>query len=183
MTPQQQRDAMLNALLPVEPEPDQVIEMPEGQSAGSAHAIFIYKGEDLIGSASSFAPVENVSKKGMLTRATTNTPVVKDDVLRVTYSQYEFTSVIFVDYFGWLGNDFYNAVTVYNRYFKVVHVFPIGEKSPNCNLYERICLQTIEPPIREDRKDEQRTTEDSAGSTTAPEGATSSPTEGVADHK
>lgn len=140
----QERVAILTALLPEDPEPNQVVVMPEGQIAGAANVLYLYKDSALLGSASSFTPVGNVAKKGSLTRATTTTPIKRGDILRVEYVQLNFQSVMFVQYFGWMGHDIASKQTLNNKTYRVLHVLPLGKPTANFNLYERVCLEHVE---------------------------------------
>lgn len=144
MIPLQERNSLLNALLPAEPESGEIVTMPDGQIAGAAHALHLYKGDTLIGTASSFAVIPNVSRRSSLTRAITSVPIKKDDLIRIRYVQYNFSSVIFIEYFGWIGHEQVEYQTTHDRVYKVLHVLPLGPRTIKSNLYERVCLEAQE---------------------------------------
>jgi len=144
MIPLQDKNALLVNLLPENPKPGQVIEVPKGQiSAGQMSLTFI-AAIKLIGTTTQLMPIQNVSGKYEIARTTTNTKLSKNDVIRVVGRQYIFNSVIFVDYFGWLGYGHSDEPQILSdKTYKILHVMPIGPTTKDCYLYEKICLETI----------------------------------------
>jgi hypothetical protein len=136
----QERVSLLTALLPEDPEPNQVIVMPEGQLAGASNVIYLYSGETLIGTSSSFVPISNVSRKGALSRAVTTKKIKRGNTLRVEYVQLNYRSVMFVQFFGWIGHDIESQQLLSSKTYKVLHVLPLNDKVEGFNLYEQICL-------------------------------------------
>lgn len=143
MLPLQDRNVILSTLLPDDPKPEQIVEMPKGQTVGGSNVINLYIKNELVGSATQLMPIQNVSGKYELIRASLKKEIRKGDRLKVVGRQYIFNSVIFIEYFGWIGYGIINKPQVLlDKTFKVLAAIPIGPKSDGFILYEKICLET-----------------------------------------
>jgi len=142
--PLQDRNALFQHLLPADPEPDQVVNMPEGQVIGGANVINIYMDTKLIGSATQLSAVPNVSGKYDLTRVSSKRVIKLRDTLQVVGRQFVFNSVIFVEYFGWVGKDTVGEPQILSdKLYTVLAALPIGPNTEGFQLYEKVCLDAI----------------------------------------
>lgn len=147
MLPLHEKSSVVEQLLPEDPEDRQVFELPEGQLVGGATVVSVYKHGKLVGSLSSLYPIVNVSRKYSGTRLSASTSIQEKDVVRIVGRQYSYNSVIFIQYFGWLG---YKAtgepVVVSDKFYKVLAITPAGpeEEPSDFHLYEKVCLEALE---------------------------------------
>ena len=139
------RHTIISSLVPDNPKPQQIIEMPGGQVLGASHVISILKGEDLIGDAIQLSPVYNVSGKYTLNRATTCVSLRKGMRIRILAQQFSYNSAIFVQHFGWMGHNVLGPPTVLSDHtYKIDHVLRVGPDSIKFFVYEKICLTITE---------------------------------------
>lgn len=145
MLPINTRHSVISSLVPDNPKPGQVFTMPEGQVLGASHVISIMKANDLIGDALQFTPVPNVSGKGLLSRATTCVPLRKGMRVRILAQQFSFKSAIFIQYFGWMGHDVIDTISVLaDKMYKIEYALRVGPPSEKFFIYEKVCLTTVE---------------------------------------
>jgi len=145
MLPLHEKAVMLENLLPEDPEDGVIVEAPKGQTLGGSTVISVYMKNKPIGSIASLIPIVNVSRKYTANRLSSNIPIKKGDIIRITGRQYSFDTVIFVQYFGWIG---YKAskepVVASDKFYRVLAAIPVGPEEPDCLLYEKVCLEALE---------------------------------------
>jgi len=92
--------------LPKIPKPYQVVTVPEDIDAGSAVYINIYNltGKHL-GVAQTLKRMPNTCDCWQLLRVDTSALLCEGDRYCIAALEYRFTSVVFVEYFGWVGHD------------------------------------------------------------------------------
>lgn len=145
MLPVNTRHTVIESLIPSDPKPGQVFTMPEGQVLGASHVISIMKNDNLLGDAMQLAPISNVTGKNQLSRVTTCTPLRKGMRIRVLAQQFSFKSAIFIQYFGWIGHDVIDTVTlISDKMYKIEYALRVGPPSENFFIYEKVCLTTVE---------------------------------------
>ena len=141
------RSAVIETLLPDDPEDGYIFTLPEGQTVGGANVIYMYKGGKRIGTVQQLSAVNNVSGKHVLDRTITNTELKKGDVIQVIGVQYSFTRVRFVQYYGWIGDTDYSeksGICIHDKHYKVMDVSGVGFQTEGHNVYEKVCLETIQ---------------------------------------
>jgi len=172
------RTAMLQTVLPEDPEDGQVVTMPEGQTVGGANVINAQRGSYLLGSISQVAPVFNSSGKYEATRVASCLEILKGDVIRVVGYQHNFVSLKFIEGFGWQGyKTDGNPLVLMDKHMKVLAAFPLGLHSGNHYLYEKVCLQLIREGEKTHAKPTSNTSTAQTGNTT-PSGSRTSITRG-----
>ncbi len=138
--------AMLPCKVPEDPEPGQVFNLPRGHYAGGATILHVYHKTKLVGSAPRLIPVINVARKYVLERAALSVPLKRNDIIRVQALQLSFTQVTFVEYVGWVGTKTHKEeLVVSDKFYKVLTAVPIGAQGEHFFLYEKVCLNTLEP--------------------------------------
>jgi len=141
MLPTQSRTAMMEATLPADPEPNQVYEVPAGQIAGASYVLHVYKNGVLVGGAEMLTRVQNVSGKSYLSRMWSKTKIKEGDRLEILFTRYLIKSVIFVEFFGWIGHEYYPETQIEDKFlFDVVAILSVGPSTESAYLYERVCL-------------------------------------------
>lgn len=139
--------AVIETLLPDDPEDGYVFVLPEGQTVGGANIIYLYKGKDRIGTIHQLSAVNNVSGKHVADRTTSTIPLKKGDIVHVIGIQYPFTEVRFIQFFGWVGSGPYSekdGIRLHDKHYRIIDVSPVGIQSPGHNVYEKICFETIQ---------------------------------------
>ena len=145
MMPINERTALIQPLLPEDPEPGQIFRLEKGQVVGGATVINVYKGGTLIGAAQSLTPIANVSGKYCVDRLSSSIELKERDVLHIKAIQYSFNQVIFIEYFGWIGSGVIKKhVTLADKHYRVLAVIPVGEQNNQFRLYEKVCLEVIQ---------------------------------------
>jgi hypothetical protein len=147
MFPLQEHNALLETLLPEDPEPGKVVTFPEGHTVGGSSIISIYnKTGRLIGSASQLAPIPNVSRMYELSRLSACEAVAEKNEIRIIARQFNYNSVIFIQYFGWIGYGFEkNSIVLSDKKYKVIAAIKTGPEEPSgFYLYEKVCLTSTE---------------------------------------
>jgi len=144
-TLQGDRTAMLQSVLPEDPEDGQIVTMPKGQTIGGANVINVERSGKLLGNASQIAPVYTSSGKYEATRVASCERINAGDILHIRGWQYNYTSLIFLEGFGWTGyeSDETNPIQLMDKHMRVIDALRIGRYSPSCYLYEKVCLQLI----------------------------------------
>lgn len=138
------RTALLQTILPEDPEDGQVVEMPNGQTVGGANVINAYKGGKLCGSISQMTPIFNASGKYEAARFASSTKIRVGDVVRILGVQHNYVSLKFVEYFGWIGhNTDPTPITLMDKSMRVIEAFPLGAYTPGYYLYEKVCLDVL----------------------------------------
>jgi len=132
---------MLDATLPTDPEANEVYCVPEGQVAGASYVLHIKKDGEDVGTAEQLERVVNVSGKATLSRTSSSQAIEKGTLIETAFKRYDYKSVIFVEYFGWIGYDCYEKVeTMERNKWKVLAVLTVGPQSPGKYFYEKLCL-------------------------------------------
>lgn len=147
MFPIHERATLIQNQLPDDPEDRQIVEFPEGHPVGAATVISIYKKNKLVGTTTTLSPIPNVSKKYATSRLSAVTPIREGDVLRIVGYQYAFNSVIFIQYFGWVGHQTTGEPTILSdKFYRVLAATPVGpeDKNSDFRLYEKVCLTVLE---------------------------------------
>ena len=140
----QARTAIVEAVLPEDPDNGTIFTVPEGQSVGASTIIYLLSGERVLGTANQLSPVVNVSKRYSLVRITSKKAIKKNDVVRVVAKQYSYTQMTFLDGYGWLGHRAgSDAYVIEDKTYRVTHVVPIGELTDGYCVYEQLCLERI----------------------------------------
>ena len=157
MLPLQERTNLLESMLPDDPEDRQVVEYPEGQVVGASIVISVYKQDKRIGAASSVYPIVNVTRKHTANRLSSNVPIAEKDVIRIVAQQFTFNSVIFIQYFGWIGYKVIGEPLITSdKFYRVITAIPVGPKdNAEFHLYEKVCLESLE--VNSDAKPTQTT--------------------------
>lgn len=164
-----ERYVTLDALLPPDPEPGQIFQMPEGQVGGASTMNFIYVGGNCVGHTSQFARVANVSTRSYLGRTVTSAPLLKNVIIRVLGEQFTFASLIFVEYFGWSVYEYNPKPEVLlDAKFEVVHAIPMKKQNSDLYTYDRVCLK------KHKEETDARTANDAPGN--GPTNVTTAPT-------
>ncbi len=144
MMPIQDRNVVIDADLPVDPENGTVYDIPDGKTAGSVNIIYVYHKNKQIGNGQQLSAVPNVSKKYALLKVHTNYALKPHDIIRVKAAQYMFTSLKFIDYFGWSGHEYSPApIILHDRNYRVLDIVKVPGDNDRCNLYEQLCLEMI----------------------------------------
>jgi hypothetical protein len=132
---------MLEATLPEDPKDKETYTVPEGQIAGASYVLHLKKDGEEIGTAEQLDRVANVSGKATLSRTSSFQELKKGDTLETVFKRYDYKSVIFVDYFGWMGYECYKKVeTMECNMWKVLAVLTVGPQSQGKYFYEKLCL-------------------------------------------
>lgn len=146
----QDRTAIMSPMLPEDPEPGCVHTLPEGQIAGGANVLSVFRWEidsksgKLIGSTNNLVPVSNVTGKYYTERLSSSQELKKNDVIRIVARQFNFNQITFVEYFGWIGSGVTSIpTTLSDKIYRVLTAIPIGPNTPNFWLYEKVCLEII----------------------------------------
>lgn len=138
------RSAMMQPMLPEDPEPGQVHTLPEGQIAGGANVLSVFKHEMLIGSTTNLVPISNVSGKYYTERLSSSQELKKGDTIRIVAQQYNFNQITFVEYFGWIGSGVTSTPTsLSDKIYRVLAAIAIGPNTNNFWLYEKVCLEIL----------------------------------------
>jgi hypothetical protein len=132
----------LDALLPPDPKPSEIFQMPEGQVGGASNMNFVYAGGVCIGHTSQFARVANVSSRSFLGRTVTSAPLTEGVIIRVLGEQFTFKTLIFVEFFGWVVYEYNPKPKVLlDAKFTVVHAIPMVKQNSALYTYDRVCLE------------------------------------------
>jgi hypothetical protein len=136
---------MLQTVLPEDPEDGQIVTMPQGQIIGGANVINVERSGKLLGNVSQIAPVYTSSGKYEALRVATCDQIKTGDILHVKGWQYNYTSLIFLEGFGWAGYEYdeNNPTSLMDKHMRVIAALQIGRHGLNCYLYEKVCLQLI----------------------------------------
>ena len=138
------RTAIMQAMLPEDPEPGQEFILPEGQTVGGANVINISKAGKLLGDITRLSPIPNVSGKYDASRVHSKGRIRQGDLVRIQGWQYNFNAIKFVEYFGLIGSQTVgDHLPLMDKYMKVLAVFEIGESTSGFYLYERVCLEAL----------------------------------------
>lgn len=151
MFPLQEHNALLETLLPEDPEPGKVISFPTGHTVGGTSIISIYNHAGrLIGSASQLAPIANVSRMYELSRLSTCEAVAEKNEIRIIARQFNYNSVIFIQYFGWIGHGCEKIpIVLSDKKYRVIAAIKTGPEEPSdFYLYEKVCLTIMEEKPR-----------------------------------
>ncbi len=166
------RSAIIQTMLPDDPEPGHEFVLPEGQTIGGANVINIWKGGKLLGAITQVSPIPNVSGKYDAVRVTSRLKLRVGDLVRIRGWQHNFTAIKFVEGHGWIGCQTTGKPSpLMDKHMKILEVFPIGDSTPGFYLYERVCLEIIKGD--EDEK--------STNPSPAPSGNRTTPSSGPAD--
>jgi len=162
-----ERYVTLDALLPPDPDPGEIFEMPEGQVGGASTMNFIYAGGNCVGHTAQFARVANVSGCSFLGRTVTSHPLVRGMQVRVLSEQFTFKSLMFVEYFGWLVHTYNPKPQVLlDAKFKVLHAIPMRKPDSTLYTYDRVCLEKYK------EETDARTANGNAAGTHTPDAST-----------
>lgn len=138
------RTAIIQTLLPDDPEPGQEVIFPDGQTVGGANVINISKAGKLLGALNQLSPIPNVSGKYEASRLTSKRKLKKGDVIRIQGWQHNYNAIQFVESFGWIGSQTMgNPISLIDKHMKILALFPIGANTPGFYLYEKVCLEII----------------------------------------
>lgn len=151
-----ERTAVIQTMLPEDPEDGAEFILPAGQTIGGANVINIWKGGKLLGATSRIAPIPNASGKYDASRVTSRIRLKKGDLLRIRGWQHNYVSIQFVEGFGWIGKKTTGEPTILmDKHMKVLHNFGIGADTPGFYLYERVCLEVVKGTEDETRSKSQ----------------------------
>jgi hypothetical protein len=142
----QSNTAVIQALLPQDPDNGDVYTVPNGGTVGGSTVIYLYshKTGELLGTATQLMPIANVSKKYSLTRPSTKRKITKGDLIRVTAKIYPYKSLMFIDGFGWVGKDHDEEAHVLEDFvYQVDLIVSIGVQGSGYYLYEQLCLTRL----------------------------------------
>lgn len=132
----------LDALLPPNPEPGSVFQMPEDQIGGASVMNFIYAGGKHIGHTSQYARIANVSKCAYLGRTTSSLPLINGMNIRVLCEQFTFKSLTFVEYFGWVVHEYHQKPEVLlDEQFTITHAATMYKANSKLYVCDRVCLE------------------------------------------
>lgn len=146
MTPIDEATAMLPYKVPEDPEPGQVLDLPEGHYAGGSTILHVFHKTKLVGTSPRLLPVTNIARKYILERASLSVPLKRNDIIRVQARQFSFTQVTFVECVGWVGTKTHKKeLSLSDKHYKVLDAIPIGPSGEHFFLYEKVCLSVIEP--------------------------------------
>jgi hypothetical protein len=138
--------AMLPLQVPEDPTPGQVIDIPKGRYAGGTTVLLVYRKTKLIGTSPRLLPIQNVARKYILERAALSVPIGRNDIIRVQARQLSFTQITFVEYIGWVGTKTHETeLTLSDKFYRVLTAVPVGPQGEHVFLYEKVCLNIIEP--------------------------------------
>ena len=153
-----ERTAVIQTMLPEDPEDGFEFVLPAGQTIGGANVINVWKGGKLLGTVSQVAPIPNASGKYDAVRVTSKIRLKDGDLLRIRGWQHNFVSIQFVESFGWIGKKTTGEPTVLmDKHMKVLRNFQIGVDTPGFYLYERVCLEVVKGTNNETRTTNQPT--------------------------
>lgn len=145
MLPINTRHNVISSLVPDNPKNGDVFVMPEGQVLGASHVISLMKNGELVGDASQLAPVPNVSGKSLLSKVTTILSLQRGVRIRILAQQFSYKSAIFIQYFGWLGQDIIDNIRVISdKEYRVEYALRVGPNSDKFFIYEKVCLTNVE---------------------------------------
>jgi hypothetical protein len=135
MTPIDEATAMLPFQVPEDPEPGQVVDLPEGHYAGGATILHLFHKTQLVGTAPRLMPVPNVARTYILERACSTAPLKRNDLLRVKAVQLSFTQVTFIEFTGWVGTKTHpQELLLSDKFYKILTVVPIGATGDHFHL-------------------------------------------------
>lgn len=144
MLPVRTRCTTLEDDLPQDPLPDQIFELPDSQVGGTSYVLHVLKKGAHIGTAEQLELIPNVSGKGMLSRAWALKPWKKGDVIEVLFVRYDYKSLIFREYFGWMGHECYDQHVVEEQHrWRIISLLKVGPQQPDLHFYEKICMEKI----------------------------------------
>ena len=129
-------------VLPNDPDPGEVYTAPEGQEVGASYVLTILLDGKHIGHTSQISRVPNVSKRSHLNRTITTSSLEKGDTIEVVFTRYAYKSVIFVEYFGWIGHEVGSTEIQMRQKFSVVEARPLLEDATQY-IYEKVCLKAL----------------------------------------
>jgi hypothetical protein len=129
--------------LPEDPLPGQLVQIPDSVDGGSAVHITILNDQGvLIGESQQLFKVENVSLKWQLGRTVTTVPLRPETCIRVHAERRKYKSLMFVEYFGWVGSQYRDdAEVLSDRTYYILHAAPYANSKNGPNIYELVCLQ------------------------------------------
>jgi len=135
----------MNGYLPEDPLPGQVVEVPDGVDGGSATHIILYDGKTVIGESQQIIKVENVSRKWQLGRTHTAFPLLPESQVRVRAFTKHYASLIFVEYYGWIGHKYRKEETLLSdRVYEIVHTATYFSVQDGPHIYELVCLHATD---------------------------------------
>ena len=125
------RTAILQTLLPEDPENGHLVAMPAGQTVGGANVISVHKGGKFCGTVTQVAPIHNSSGKYEALRLSACVRIRVGDTLRILGQQYHYTSLKFVEGFGWQGHETNDApLPLMDKPMRVLETSVLGENTP-----------------------------------------------------
>lgn len=138
---------VMNQYLPEDPLPGQVVKVPDGVDGGHATHITLYQETEIVGESHQLIKVENVSRKWQLGRTVTSIPLKPETRIQVRAVTKYYASLMFVEYFGWIGHKYRDNETVHSdRLCEVIDTaiyFSVKDtKYPH--IYEVVCLSAID---------------------------------------
>ena len=146
----EERYVTLDAVLPADPKPNEVVEIPPEQVGGASTLTFVYVGGNCVGYSSQYARVTNVSAHSFLARTVTSIPLHEGTIIQVIGEQFTFKSLQFVEYFGWTVKDYNPKPEILlNETFKVLYAAPLHKNNSDLYVYDRVCMVKYQ----EDRHD------------------------------
>ncbi len=162
-----ERTAVIQTMLPEDPEHEFEFVLPKGHTIGGANVINIWKGGKLLGATSSVSPIPNASGKYDASRLTSRVRIKAGDVLRIRGWQYNYISIQFIEGFGWIGKQTNGEPNnLMDKNVRVLAAFQIGDDTPGFYLYERVCLAVIKGAKNETRTTSKPT--NASGNPTTP---------------
>jgi hypothetical protein len=132
--------------LPSDPLPGQVVKVPDGIEAGDAVHVLLYTSEgNVLGESQRLSNVENVSRKWQLGRTVCSSKLAPEDVIHLRAERRPFDTLIFVEYFGWVGHTYRNAEVIREGDYEVLYAAPYSlHAKADIHVYELVCLSKIE---------------------------------------
>jgi len=91
--------------LPKNPKPFEIFTAPDNQYVGASTVLLLVRDSKTIGDMMSLFTQHNVANTLVGYRTRTTTPISQGDVLTIVTSMYRYRSLIYVEYFGWVGID------------------------------------------------------------------------------
>ena len=130
--------------LPDDPDDGQIFKSPNNEYLGGSIVISIFRGKELLGSATSLESVPTMSRKYQLTRMSSSRLLKKGDIINVKIIHNNYNELIFKDGYGWLGHKSKdNAEVLQEDNFRIEAFLTVGPVSASSYLYEYVCVEKI----------------------------------------
>ena len=144
LRPISQAPELLEQLMPENPQPGDIVKMPEGYSCGEAHDIAVLLNGERVGSATGLRRIENVSNIYEADKVTVyGISLNYGDIIRIENYRYTYVSLMFVEFLGWRGREVYQPYDVTHRADYQILQSLMNSQPGKLTIHEKMCLKQI----------------------------------------